>query len=297
MYKDKQILFANFATKNFELNRKYSSFSALKYGRVDSIIEYSMKDIDSDFYNKNIKIFANSRGSGLWIWKPYIIKNALERIGYGDYLFYCDSGAYVVNDVKLLVRSLEASQQDVMVFELPLLSRQWTKKEAFDLMNFSDYSLNQILASYILIKKTSFSLEIIDEWLENCQNEKLMSNVSSSTYTEFDDFVAHREDQSVWSIVCRKHNIIPFRDPSQYGDWPWEYSWIRSFLSSQDHSLHKKWDLNALKYLNSNYPRILVSNRCSDPVIYQRKICCKNLLYKLGIYNKNIYKLLKNANY
>ncbi len=33
----------------------------------------------------------------------------------------------------------------------------------------------------------------------------------------YPEFVAHRHDQSVWSLMSKKYQINRFRDPSQFG--------------------------------------------------------------------------------
>ena len=42
------------------------------------------KDIDPEFYAKNKFILNQPRGAGYWLWKHYIIKDALSRVNDGD---------------------------------------------------------------------------------------------------------------------------------------------------------------------------------------------------------------------
>jgi hypothetical protein len=34
----------------------------------------------------------------------------------------------------------------------------------------------------------------------------------------YPEFVENRHDQTIWSLVCKKHQIAPFRDPSEWGN-------------------------------------------------------------------------------
>ena len=264
----------NFSDKNFENMRRYNTKTAYLFGKADKVIEYSPNDIDKDFFEINKNIFSYKRGFGLWLWKPYFILKTLEEINEGDYLMYCDSGAIYTSEIKNLIKELENSNQSIMVFELPLLERQFTKRETFYLMNSDQFDKNQILASYILLKKCEFSVDFIKEWLFFMQDEKVVSpKIFFNKIKEFEDFVNHREDQSVLSILVRKHNLKVFRDPSDYGDRPWQYA-------------SNKCIYRPIIYSNSNYPRVLLSNRKVNPFTYILKSFMKDIFYKFGILNE-----------
>lgn len=267
----------NYADKNFEYTRKFNTKTAYSKGKADKVIEYSPEDIDTDFKNKNSNIFSYKRGAGLWIWKPYIIIKTLEKMNEGEYLFYCDAGSFFVNKINHLIKTMESYKLPIMIFELPLLSRQFTKKETFVLMNYDNFNENQCLAGYILIKKNEFTLRFVNEWLTYMQDERIVSPKHFlPEIKEFEDFHAHREDQSILSILTRKHNLPVFRDPSDFGERPWMYA-------------RKEWSYAPKKYTNSNYPKIIVSNRKTDPIKYKRKEFIITILNKLGIYNKKYF--------
>lgn len=285
MFDNKRVLAINYADDKFEYQRKYNTKTAYEKGKVDKVIEYSPRDIDNDFFQDNKVIFNYERGAGLWLWKPYVILKTLEQMDEGEYLFYCDAGAFYVNPVKKMINVMEKCHIDLMTFEIPLLERQFTKKETFVRMKYDDYSQNQICTGYILIKKSFSSLSILKEWFTYMQDEICVSYKHFTQEEEFPDYVSHREDQSVFSIVCRKNGIIPFRDPSQYGERPWEYGWIKSYEGRW-----KRWTLNEKKYSTSSYPKVVVSNRKINPLVFKKKELYKSILWKIGLYNRYYYK-------
>lgn len=285
MHKNRNVIAINYCDKGFETQRTYNTQTAYSKGKVDKVIEYSVADIDNTFLEKNTAIFSEERGAGLWLWKPYIILKTLKLMDEGDFLFYCDAGAYYVDSVSKLIDSLDNNGGDIMPFELPLISRQWTKKETFTTIGFDSSAQNQILAGYLLVRNTAYSRDIITEWLYYMQDEKCSSPKQLTKEANYDDFVAHREDQSVFSIICRKNHIQPFRDPSQYGDRPYEYAWRKSYAS-----FWKRFSFRKKKYTNSKYPKILVSNRKSNPIKYKRYESIINILWKIGMYNEYFYK-------
>ena len=145
----------NFADgEPFERYRWYCSFTAKFVGKADKVIEYRMSDIPLSYKQQYKNIFSYTRGCGLWLWKPYLINKTLQEIKEGNWLFYVDSGTVFVNDIHKLIKCAEDNGSDVMLFELPLLNRQFTKKECFVLQGISDYSQNQVAATYLLIQKT-----------------------------------------------------------------------------------------------------------------------------------------------
>lgn len=276
------IISINYADSQFEISRQYNTKTAYSKGKVDKVIEYSPSDLDEDFKKRNSTILSYTRGAGLWLWKPYIILDALKKINEGDFLFYCDAGSYFVGDVRNLIDTLKISNQKIMPFEIPLLERQFTKKETFVIMDYSNYNDNQICTGYILFKKCSKTVSFVEEWLMLMRDERLCSfKHFCPDIKEFDDFRAHREDQSVFSILCRKKELKVFRDPSNYGERPWMYG-------------RNNFDVVLKKYPNSTYPKILISNRKMNPKRYMLKEFVMHYAWRLGIFNQTVcYKLHK----
>ena len=264
------IIAINYSDENFKKHQQYNTKTAYKYGKVDKVIEYSPNDIDVTFKSENKDLLSIKRGGGLWIWKPYFILKTLELMKEGDYLIYSDSGSSYCSDVHHFVHLLTSEKKDILAFMLPLLEIQWTKKETFDYFNEHDYSRNQFLATYLFLRKSSFTVNFIKEWLECMKNPICSSPVDNSVHT-FKNFISHREDQSVLSLLCYKYGIDAHRDPSEYGDYPWLYKYM-GFA----------W--RYIKYDNSPYPRIFINERKQNPKYYRFKIFVKDILNKIGLF-------------
>ena len=104
----------------------------------------------------------------------------------------------------------------------------------------------------------------------------------------FANFIAHREDQAVFSLLVHKYGLEVFRDPSQLGDWPWLYK-------TDDRII-----LNIHPYTTSPYPRIIVSNRRVAAKKYRRSMLLKDFANAFGLF-RILYllkhKLLKKIKY
>ena len=271
------IVCINYADAKFQDSRSFNTKTAYEKGKADKVIEYSLKDIDDLFKEKNKSILSYKRGVGLWLWKPYIIQKTLQLVSEGDFVVYSDAGTYFVNNISWLTDVMQADNNDVMVFELPLLERQFTKKETFVLMDQHNYNLNQILASYLVFRKSAYSVDFVNEWLSFACDERIISfNKFLPDVEEFPDFISHREDQSILSVLCHKKGINPYRDPSQYGDRPWEYA-------------NKMYKYRPHVFSYSPYPRIIVSTRNLDPIKFGRKEMIKTICNKLGLFTESFY--------
>src|ERR1035437_5298965 len=165
------IVAVTYSTQNYELLRKHNIKTAYSKGKADVVYEYTPSDKGNEFKELFSEILNTKQGAGLWLWQPYVINKVLSFVKDNDYLIYSDAASFYVNKIQYLVDALELSGQDIMTFELPLISRQWTKRETFIQMKcdyFGFENENQILASFILIKKTDFSVKFIREYLDNC---------------------------------------------------------------------------------------------------------------------------------
>jgi len=242
----------SYATEKYSKQLKYNTKTAYKKAKFDKVIEYGPKDIDRDFYEKFKHILMQKKGAGYWLWKAYCIDKAIKQLNYGDYLFYCDASAFYTRPIDPLIKCMEKNNEDIMVFELPLIEKQWTKKGTFILMDCDEdrYSnSNQILASYILLKKTIKSELFVSEYLDYCCNDKIISDKKNEFGENLDGFLEHRYDQSILSLLSKKHKLSPHRDPSQFGDRPEQYCYDDRFL------------FNIKKYNNSDYPRCIILYR------------------------------------
>lgn len=239
------IYLTNFADAKFKPSQKFNSRTAIKIGGVNYAFEYGPESIDSVFYSKHQKILDLPRGCGYWLWKPYIILDALNKIKLNDVLIYSDSGSHFINKATPLSTLPNDFNQDIVPFELELPEAHWTKRDAFvrmeaDTLNFA--KSNQRLASFIVIKKSNFAIEFINDYLSYCCDPLIITDSPNETVLpNYEGFKEHRHDQSVLSLLTKKYNLMAFRDPSQWGN-----SRIGEFE-------------------NSNYPQILEHTRHKNP--------------------------------
>lgn len=224
------IYVVNFANEKYRKAQYLNTWSAYKFGKVDKVLEYSPSDIDYTFYTDHKRILSFDRGCGLWLWKPYFILKALKQIDEGDYLFYCDSASIFIRDIRNILTVMKG---DIWVSEIPLLEKQFTKESTFVAMQCeNDIYRNsyQIQATFFCVRKSRRSMEFVSKWLEYACDFELISPRNCNETKNCREFISHREDQSILSLLSKKEGILPHLDPSQFGRVPELYFSDKSFI-------------------------------------------------------------------
>jgi len=271
------VTLTNFANKDFETQQKWNTRTARLFGGIDKVLAYGPEDIDKDFLNKNARLLDGQKGFGSYFWKPYIINKALTKVADGDYLVYADSGNVFLKNVAPLIEHMKNRKEDILCFKLPLIEKQWTKRDAFVLMNCDSKEFTetrQVTANFFLIKKTGKTERFIEEYQKFCGDFRILSNAPNSQgLPNYPEFIEHRNDQSVLSLLCKKHDILLEDDVSDYGVFPHKYIHKESYI----------FDEKAMDTSGNGFKGTILSNRKVHPINYIAKYYVRLLLSKMGI--------------
>lgn len=220
----------NYADKQYEPARKWNTLTGKYIAKFDKVYEFSPHDIDPSFAILYHDILSQKRGNGLWLWKPYFVNKVLENCNNGDIIFYCDSGSFFTRSIKKIV-TIISKRQPLFVCDIPLLESCFTKPLCFEKLELTEEKYktsNQIIATYFCFLVTPTTRKFMAEWLSFCCDLELLSPAGLGKFDtakkDFgESFVAHREDQSIFSLLCKKYEIAPHRDISQRGKYPETY--------------------------------------------------------------------------
>jgi hypothetical protein len=208
----------NYANRRFRWHQRQNSRSALAVGGFERVCSFSPDDIDPEFIRKNCHILGQERGNGYWLWKPYVISRVLRTLGESDYLFYCDAGAQFVASIDPLIDVMLRDKLNLMVFELPLVEGDWTKRDALVLLDCDQPEFiesRQRLASFHLWRNSPLALSIADEWLRLAQDERLLTDLANQCgLPNHAGFREHRHDQSLFSLLTKKLGLPAYRNPA-----------------------------------------------------------------------------------
>lgn len=176
---------------------------------------------EQPFYREHRDILDCERGAGYWVWKPYIIRRAMDTVQENDIVNYMDSSTTLRSDPKQDIDSV----QDVWICSAEYINKDWIKKDCFHMMGCDEeiyYNGKHCWAGTICVRNTLTGKFFVDEWLRYCCDKRIISddpNVSGENYPGFRD---HRHDQAILSILAIKH-ILVLRTPGIEYKLPWAY--------------------------------------------------------------------------
>jgi hypothetical protein len=166
-----------------------------------------------DWYS--IEALKTSRGYGFYAWKAAIAQAAMNGYwGIAEVICYLDAGCEVLpgRRSKRLMLGWVHKAKNIGVVGFSSFAPEWkfTKSELLKLFPNSeiDVATDQFQSGTWLLSGP-FGKSIADEWNLICSTSESMTN--DKCEEEVPGFIAHRHDQSVFSLVLKKHSIKPER--------------------------------------------------------------------------------------
>lgn len=165
-------------------------------------------------------IQKNEFGFGLWIWKPKIILDKLKSIDENDILVYCDAGIHL--NVKGLSRYTEyidiLNTKDMVNFSTNdgYFAQQWVKRDVIDSYypEFANQNNRACYAGLMMIKKTKYTISLIEDWLNLCERYEFLDG-SPSSLPEYGFFVGQDKDNGLFNICLAKHLLSHYIYPDE----------------------------------------------------------------------------------
>jgi len=157
------------------------------------------------------KDFVNNRGYGYWLWKPFIIKKTMESMKDGEILLYLDCGCELDISIKNdLLNSINIVKND-KIMGTPTRAendREWNKMDLIEKLDMNNTTLDtrQRQAGSILFLVCDETRALVNEWYDiGCDYHNI--DDTPSTLANFPQFVEHRHDQSIFSLLTKKYNL------------------------------------------------------------------------------------------
>ena len=217
-----------FISTNFDKSRVNDNFFNGKYDHLfDEIKIYNENDLP-DYIKSNIKTNIEKygpRGYGYWCWKPYMILNELKQLNDNDILIHLDAHCFLENIENKLDEYFELLQ----TMEKPLLTGYcWIANDLMyttkNLIAYVEEQLNykftyeelkekQAESGILFMRKNKFIMNFISLWdkLLNDGIEYISDNYNAKELN-YPDFIDHRHDQSLLSLLCKYYKIPVFKD-------------------------------------------------------------------------------------
>lgn len=197
----------------YHFRAKELARSALGAGCFDSATVATKGDLDKLFCEQNKSTLSIARGGGLWLFKPYVILKRLLSMGDNELLCYCDSLYLFQKDFRPFVDTWLAKSDVGIARHKPnepvFMENEWTKMDAYRIMNvpFEVASITpQAWGGFLLLRKNVTTIRFVTEWLTYCIDPRVLRS-SPCIFKNCPDFRAHREDQSLLSLLAKKWGI------------------------------------------------------------------------------------------
>jgi hypothetical protein len=262
-----RVVLTNLSDKVFENSRMRLNESARKYG-ITEIRSYDIEELkDTSFYFENREILDQPKGIGYWLWKPYIIIEAMKSLSDGDIVLYSDCGIEISDRMESII-SICKDKQPVLLFgNGNFRNSTWTKRDCFILMD-CDRELYwkgpHCDASFSLFRKNNQSHQFLNDWLLYAMDKRVLTDLPNTCgKRNLPDFNEHRCDQSILSILAQKYQLPLYRMPTQYGNHYKTYPFRKESefnCISQNNPIQVK-HYAAIPYYNSEYPQLLDHHR------------------------------------
>jgi hypothetical protein len=265
-----KILF-NYAHNRFINSQEYNSSTAKSVGDFDKVYQFKIDDIDKEFYEKNKFILEQNRGAGYWIWKYYFALKILNNpeTTDDDYIFYCDSGAHFVESINPMVEVFDRDDLSIMTFLQLHKSSRWTKRDMFILMNADEpkyTNTGQRVGGFFMFKKNDFSVNFFTECLNYSLDYRIITDLPNECeLPNYSDFIEHRHDESLITIMSKKYDLYPYRNPCQFGNDEILKCSQNEYTkeSYERHIKNNGWDYGSFE----QYPYIITDNKSDYPTI------------------------------
>ena len=208
-----------------ELARRKCAFAKQRRqmrNAVDSCTEHNQSTLPADYHGGDAK-----KGAGWWRWKPFLLLRKLREVDEGDIVAHLDYDLIMDVRPNALFCLGQNAPNGIALFHMPCLTeRAWTKKECSDALNATEEMLDsvQIYAGMVIVRKSASSMRFVEEWLRHTASDLVTENMQMAI--QHSTFVQHRHDQSILSILSKRHLLKSYPFPTRAHDvrdvWAWD---------------------------------------------------------------------------
>lgn len=201
-------------SRGYEQSARSLVKSAAKSGLFADEVVWSGDDLLVDGVSERADldfIGTHSRGFGLWLWKPLLLAQELRNLADGSLLLYLDAGC------ELNLRSMAAQErfaqywdlvdkQGMAAFDTGLPAADWTKPAVYAALGMERPNdvVTQVGGGGLFMRVGHAARAAIADWLDLCRfNGGVLLEDDLEEANSFDDYVAHRHDQALLTIVYR----------------------------------------------------------------------------------------------
>lgn len=188
----------------FYKNQNALAHSAINKG-IDFIYNYNKQHIDPKFITDNSDIFTQTKGAGLWLWKPWLINKTLDLIPEDALLIYADTSVIFRRPITELIEL--SNKKNIILIEHPSYTReQEVAPFIFEKLNCNEESCKTgpaTVANFIMLRNNSSTRLFIQEWLNSCLDRSIfLAELDKNSRPT--NYIRHAHDQAILSVMTHK---------------------------------------------------------------------------------------------
>jgi hypothetical protein len=214
------IIFTSFAGGNldYRLSAKRIREEAISSQFFDRVCVYD--DLNSsiglgEFIGQN-QLLLRMRGYGYWAWKPRLLLEIFELSKPGDIICYADSGCQISHfGAEIFKRNVaQCRENGALFFHMSeYVEKNWSKSKLIEYLGalgnkeVTDTPMIQATYFYLEVNKKNYNL--LTNWANlTVVNNYALINDDDSYGVEGANFVEHRHDQSILSILVKQEKYL-----------------------------------------------------------------------------------------
>ncbi|MCH8466691.1 MAG: hypothetical protein LAT78_09015 [Roseinatronobacter sp.] len=231
---------------------------ATDFGCFNSIKFFDESLLDISFRKEfSEKLKPNVRGFGYWVWKPQVILQTFAEIEKDSILLYLDVGCHLNLGGKQrfqeYIDQLQSSNNFIMATELGASNseKQWTKGDLLDYFSVRDNAnisgSSQIAATFSFLKKNADSIDFVQSWLSTFRHDFTLVDDTPSTSPNEPEFIEHRHDQSVFSVLSKLAGLEKISVNETYPSSNAQAETADGWATLKDYPIHTRRDKKFVK--------------------------------------------------
>lgn len=211
-------IFVTYGNESYYHSLERIRHEAEATGEFDEILIFTDHDLPEEV--KQSELMKYKRGGGYWLWKPWVVLQALETASDNDIIVYSDCGntLYKHSGWKKLFKKMDNAAG--LFFYNGSKMAQYTKRSV---LNYFDSKLlknnYQIMSGFFIISKPAKHL--ISRWynLMLTHPDLVLDVKEEDRECEYKEFIMHRHDQAILSGVIystsKKEKLLVLPEQSE----------------------------------------------------------------------------------
>ena len=224
--------------------------------------------LDHEFYRVNYRWWSQrdskydlkNRGFGWFVWKPFVIIDALERLKPGDVLLYTDADTYPIHDLSAIYQQC-VDERGMMFFAAQGCNHaNFCKRDTFIVMGQDEPVFrhrDHAVARFMLFQAGRWTpKQFLYEWLAYCVNRTANTFDASVLLPEYPELHEPRCEQAILTNLIHKYGWRLHREACQAGNAAispeWDEALYPQLFVQLDNATDKN-DVSGSKFRNVPY--------------------------------------------